>query len=166
MEIAGLNLAELFEIKPPVLELVLRGTCFYFGILFLLRMLPRRTGGELAVMDLIFVLLVAEAATHSLGGYDSVTEGFIVIVTLMAWNFSVNWLSYHVPSVEKLFSAAPLQIVKAGKLLKKNMRREYVTEEELMDSLRKEGMEDINQVEKAYVESDGRISFIKRRSRP
>lgn len=166
MEIAGLDLAELFEIKTPVLELVLRGTCFYFGILFLLRMLPRRTGGELAVMDLIFVLLVAEAATHALGGYDSVTEGFIVIVTLVAWNFSVNWLSYHVPAVEKLFSAAPLQIVKAGKLQKKNMRREYVTEEELMDSLRKEGMEDINQVEQAYVESDGRISFIKRSSRP
>ena len=157
-----INLPELFYLEIPIIELILRGSLLYLGILFLMRVLPRRTGGELAMLDLIFILLIAEAATHSLGGYKSITEGFIVIGTLMAWNYAVNWLSYRVPLIERVFSAPPLQIIKAGKLLRRNMRREYITEGELMDSLRKEGIEDINHVKAAYVEGDGKISVIRK----
>src|SRR5690606_20418111 len=86
---------KLFKIETPILELMIKGSVIYLGILLLFRVLPRRTGGEMAMMDLIFVLLIAEAATHSLGGYSSVTEGFIVIITMMTWNYLFNFLSYH-----------------------------------------------------------------------
>lgn len=92
MELIIIDLGTTFQVETSVLELVTRGSVMYLGILFLFRILPRRTGGELAMMDLIFVLLIAEAATHSLGGYSSVTEGFIVIGTLMAWNYAINFL--------------------------------------------------------------------------
>ncbi len=75
---------KLFKVETPILELVIKGSVMYLGILLLFRVLPRRTGGEMAMMDLIFVLLITEAATHSLGGYSSITEGFIVIVTMMS----------------------------------------------------------------------------------
>ena len=154
------DLEKLFFIEKAVPELILRGTVLYLGILLLFRLLPRRSGGETAMMDLIFVLLIAEAATHSLGGYSSVTEGFIVIVTLVSWNYLTNFLSYHFPFVEKLVSAPPIQIIRNGKLIKRNMRREYLTEEELTDHLRLEGIEDVDQVKAAYIESDGKISVL------
>lgn len=153
----------LFKIETAILELVIRGSVMYLGILLLFRVLPRRTGGEMAMMDLIFVLLIAEAATHSLGGYSSITEGFIVIGTMMAWNYLFNYLSYHSSFVEKLVSPPPLQIIKNGKLLKRNMRREYLTEEELTDHLRLEGIDDVGEVKAAYVEGDGKISVIARK---
>ena len=156
----------LFKIETSILELVIKGSAMYLGILLLFRVLPRRTGGEMAMMDLIFVLLIAEAATHSLGGYSSVTEGFIVIGTLMAWNYLFNFLSYHIPFVEKMVSPPPLQIIKNGKLLKRNMRREYLTEEELTDHLRLEGIDDVDDVKAAYVEGDGKISVIAKRKNP
>ena len=115
------------------------------------------------MMDLIFVILIAEAATHSLGGYKSITEGFIMIATLMACNYLVNFLSFHIPFVEKLVSAPPLQIIRDGKLLRRNMRREYVTEDELMDHLRMEGIEYVEDIKSAYVEGDGKISFIRKK---
>lgn len=160
MEILNINLNELLKIEVPVAELVLRGTVLYLGILLLLRFMPRRTGGEMATIDLLFIVLIAEAATHSLGGYSSVTEGFIMILTLIAWNFTLNSLSYHIPFVEKLVSAPPLQVVRDGRLLRRNMRREFLTEEELMEHLRREGIEDIKEIKFAYVEGDGHISFI------
>lgn len=156
-----LDLDSLFRIEVPVLELFLRGTVIYLGILFLMRVLPRRTGGELAMMDLVFIILIAEAATHSFGSYESVTEGFIVILTLVGWNFVVNWLSFHFPFIEKLVSTSSIQIVKAGTLLRRNMRREYITEEELFESLHREGIDDISQVKAAFVEGDGDITIIK-----
>lgn len=156
---------KLFKIETPILELMIKGSVMYLGILLLFRILPRRTGGEMAMMDLIFVLLIAEAATHSLGGYSSITEGFIVIITMMAWNYLFNYLSYHIPFVEKIVSAPPIRIVKNGKLLKRNMRREYLTEEELTDHLRLQGIEDVGEVKAAYLEGDGKISVIARRKK-
>lgn len=160
MEFLNLDFAKLFYLELPVAELILRGSVFYFGILFLLRILPRRTGGELGVMDLIFVILIAEAAAHSLGEYSSLTDGFIVIGTLMAWNYLVNVLSYHFPLIEKLVSAPPMLIVKEGMFLRRNMRREYLTEEEVMEQIRKAGIEEVKDVKKAFIESDGTISVI------
>lgn len=155
-------MSSLFELETPLWELIIRGSVLYWGILLLMRILPRRTGGELAVMDLIFILLVSEAAAHALGDYSSLTEGFIVIATLMGWNFAINVLSYYFPLFEKLVSAPPLPVVKDGKLLRRNMRREYLTEEELMEHLRKEGIDDINDVKTAHVEGEGHISIVKR----
>lgn len=163
MDILNINLSELLKIEVPVAELVLRGSVLYLGILLLLRVMPRRTGGEMATMDLLFIVLIAEATTHSLGGYSSITEGFIVILTLIAWNFTLNSLSYYIPFVEKLVSSPPLQVVQDGKLLRRNMRREFLTEEELLEHLRREGIEDIKDVKFAYVEADGHISFISKK---
>lgn len=128
-----------------------------------MRILPRRTGGELAIMDLIFIILIAEAASHALGDYTSVTEGFVVIITLVGWNYIVNLLSFHIPFIERIVSAPPLQVIKNGKLLRRNMRMEYLTEEELMDQLRKEGIIDVNEVQAAFVESDGKISVMSKK---
>ena len=136
----------------------------YLGILFLLRIMPRRTGGEMATMDLLFVVLIAEAATHSLGGYSSITEGFIVILTLIFWNFTVNSLSYYLPFFEQLVSSPALQVVKDGKMLRRNMRREFLTEDELMEHLRREGIEDLKDIKAAFIEGDGEISFISNKS--
>lgn len=145
----------------PLFELIGRGTALYFGLLVLIRLMPRRTGGELATMDLIFILLIAEAAAHALGDYTSVADGVTMIVTLMGWNWVVNSLSYHVPAIERLASAPPIEVVRNGNLLRRNMRREYLTEQELTSTLRKEGIEDIAQVKRACIESDGRISVVR-----
>ena len=51
----------------------------------------------------------------------------VVIATLMTWNYLVNAVSYHVPFVERLDSSPPLQVVRDGRLLRRNMRREFLT---------------------------------------
>jgi len=160
MEFVPADWMSLFIPETPLLEHVARGTAFYFGLLILIRLLPRRTGGELAMMDLVFVLLITEAAAHALGDYKSITDGATVIITLVAWNWIVNALSYHVPLVERLTSAPPLEVVRNGRLMRKNMRREYLTEEELMGHLRMEGVDSLDDVKSARVEGDGRISVV------
>lgn len=74
----------LFVLEIPLLELFVRGSALYFVLLVLMRFMPRRTGGELATMDLAFLLLLAEAASNAFGEYTSVAEGLILVVALMA----------------------------------------------------------------------------------
>lgn len=152
----------VWTLETPVLELMARGAAIYLGIMVPLRIMPRRTGGEVTTTDLIVILLVAEAATHSFSIYTSVADALVLIATLLALDYSVNALSYRFPAFERLMSAPPLPLVRDGKLLRRNMRREFVTEEELMGQLRAKGIDDLSQVKKAYVESEGELTFVTR----
>ena len=163
MDLLPDDLARVFVIEAALFELIGRGTILYLGILVFMRVMPRRTGGELAMMDLVFVLLIAEAAAHALGDYTSVGEGLVVIATLMSWNYLINFLSFKLPLVERLVSAPPLQLVRDGNLLRRNMRREFVTEEELMTRLRQEGVEKLDEMKAAFVEGEGHITVITRK---
>jgi len=142
------------------LELFVRGSILYLAILFLIRLMPRRTGGELALMDLLFVVLVADAAARALGDYQSLTDALFMVLVLMGWNYLLNVLSFRFRFVERLVSAPPLQIVRDGQLLLRNMRRELITKDELMDQLRQHGVESLDQVKAAYVESEGKLTVI------
>ena len=156
--------ADIFQLETPLLELLARGSAIYLGVLVLMRLMPRRAGGELARMDLVFLLLIAEAATHGFGEYSTVADALIVIVTLMAWDQLINLLSYRIPFIERLVSASAIEVVRDGRLLRRNMRREYLTEDELMSFLRQQGIDDLAEVKSARVESEGKISVVPKAS--
>lgn len=153
--------APLFNLESPLLALLARGTLLYFGILVLMRCLPRRTGGELATMDLVLVLLISEAASNSFGEFSSILDGLVLVIILMGWNFIINVASYRFRLIERLVSSPPTRVVRDGEMLRRNMRREYLTEEELMSSLRQQGIGDIRQVKAAFIEGEGNISVIR-----
>ncbi|MBS3652513.1 DUF421 domain-containing protein [Pseudaminobacter sp. 19-2017] len=160
MELVPTDWLKVFAPETPILELIARACVLYLGILAFLRVLLRRTGGEVAHMDLIFMLLIAEAAAHSMGDYHSVGDGLIVIITFMALNYSVNAFSFYLPSLEKLVESGPLEVVRDGKPLPDNMRREFLTEQELMSCLRQNGMDDLSTIKVAVIEAKGKISFV------
>ena len=155
----------LWAIETPLVELTVRAAVLYFGILLLLRIMPRRTGGELGTMDLVMILLVTEAATHSLGGYRTLGDGLFVIAVLMVIDYAINALSYRLPLFERLVASPPLPIVADGRLQRRNMRREFITEDELRAELRANDIADLAEVERAYVEPEGEITFITRKPR-
>ena len=153
--------SDLFVVETPVLELVVRGTILYFSILVLMRFMPRRTGGELATMDLIFLLLIAEAASNAFGEYTSVSEGLVLVLVLMGWNYIINAASYRFRFVEKLVSSPPIQVIRDGRMLRRNMRREFLTEEELMSSLRQQSIASVDEVKAAYIEGEGALTVVR-----
>ena len=69
-------------------------------------------------------------------------------------------MSFRSRFVERLITPPPLQVVRNGELLWRNMRRELLTREELMDQLRHEGIDDLAKVKTAYVEPEGKLTFI------
>ena len=59
----------------------------------------------------------------------------VVCGTLIFWNYFLDWLSYRVKFVEKLLEPAGLPIMHDGVLLKRNLRQEFMTEDELKSLL-------------------------------
>lgn len=143
-----------------IVELVVRGIILYFFILFILRVLPRRATGELSAMDLVFILLLTEMASHSLGDYSTLGDGLIMMCVIIVCHQLVSLLSYHSQLFRKLFDHSEILIVANGKLILKNMRKEHFSIDELMANLRQSNIEKIADIKKAYIEGDGKISFI------
>ena len=75
----------------------------------------------------------------------------------------VDWLTYLSPSLERILQPSPLLLIDRGKVLRKHLRKEFVSEDELRAKLREHGITDFAQVEKAHMESDGEVSVIKRK---
>lgn len=155
----NIDWAALFTPSTSLFELVIRGTCMYFLLLAALRVLVRRHIGSMSLMDLLLMVLIADAAQNAMANeYRSITEGIVLCGTLIAWNYFFDWLSFRYPFFEKLLEPSPLPVIKNGRFLRKNMRAEYLTPEELMSQLRQQEVQDVTEVRMAYVEPDGAVS--------
>jgi len=154
----------LFIPTHSILEMVVRGTLMYLAIFVLLRLLGRRQSGSLGTADILVIVLLADAAQNGMTNeYKSVTEGLALVATILAWNFVIDWLSFHVPAVRPLLSAPALCLIKDGVLQRRNMRKELITNEELLSQLREQGVESPADVKLAQLEEDGQISVVKKK---
>jgi uncharacterized membrane protein YcaP (DUF421 family) len=156
-----INWQELFVPKTSLLELILRGTVMYIALLAVLRILVRRHVGSLSLIDLLLMVLIADAAQNGMAAeYRSVTEGLVLCLTLVGWNLLFDWLAYRYAWFAKLLEPSPLPLIRHGRLQRANMQRELMTEDELISQLRQQGIEDLRTVKYACLESDGGVSAI------
>jgi len=156
--------SELFGLSVSPLETIVRGTAMYWFLFLLFRIVIRRRVGAVGMSDILLLVIIADASQNALSGdYKSITDGMILVATIIAWNMLVDWLSYLSPALEKVLQPPPLLLVERGRVLHKHLRHEFVSEEELRAKLREQGVAEYAEVEKAHMESDGQVSVIKRK---
>ena len=149
-----------FSMTP--LELLVRGTIMYWGLLLLFRFVLRRDTGSAGISDLLFVVLLGDAAQNGMIGQgDTVPDALTLIVVLAAWNYLLDALGYYVPLIARLNDPPP-PLVRNGRIVARNLRREHITREELMSAMRDKGVEHLSQVKSMLLESDGDFSVIRR----
>lgn len=154
----------IFELTVDPAELVVRGTVMYWFLFLLLRFVLRRDIGSIGVADVLLLVVIADAAQNAMsGGYESVTDGIVLVATIAAWNWLLDVAAYRFPGFRRLMEAQPLPLVQQGKLLHRNLRREFITTDELMAKLREQGVDKLEDVKAATMESDGEISVVKRK---
>ena len=157
---------ELFHSDAPALEIILRGTLVYWALFLLFRFVLRRNVGSIGIADILFVVLVADAVQNSMiGDSHSLTDGLILVATLAAWNRLLDWLNYRFPALRHVMEPAPLPLVRDGKILYENLRKERITEEELEAKIRASGHCGLDEVSSVYMESDGEVSVIPKSNR-
>jgi uncharacterized membrane protein YcaP (DUF421 family) len=155
--------ANIFNPQTPVVEIVVRGSVMYLALFALLRLVLKREAGAIGITDLLVVVLLADAAQNALADdYRSIPDGLILVGTIVFWAWALNWLGYRVPLVQRLVHPPPLPLIRDGRMLRRNMEKELITEGELMSQLRQQGVGDVEDVAAAYIEGDGRISVVER----
>lgn len=157
-----INWTALFALSTPLAEIFIRGTAIYWFLFLIFRFIIRRDVGSVGIADILILVIVADASQNAMAGeYTSVSDGMILIATLIGWNILLDWLAYRFNIVRRFAEPSSLQLVRNSKLLRRNMRREFITDDELWSKLREQGIESLDQVKAAYLEPDGTFSVIR-----
>ncbi|HEY0846140.1 MAG TPA: YetF domain-containing protein [Noviherbaspirillum sp.] len=154
---------ELFNLSVPAAEIFIRGTAMYWFLFLVFRVVVRRDIGAVGIADVLIIVIVADAAQNGMSGeYRSVTDGMILVATLIGWNLVFDWLSYRFLIFRRFAEPKPMLLVKDGAMLRRNMRRELISEDELWSKLRQQGIESLDAIKEVYIESDGQFSIIRK----
>jgi len=161
-----LDWKSIFSPDVPLLEIVLRASVMYISLFVLLRVILKRQTGSLGMTDLLLITLLADASQNAMAGeYTSIIDGIVLVATIIFWNYAFDWLSFRSDWFSRLIEPAPLLLIKDGKLLRRNMRKELITEEELMSQLRLQGLDELSKVKEVFIESDGQFSVVQRKEK-
>ena len=156
------DLVDVFGMTMPILELILRGSLIYWFLFLVFRLILRRDAGAMGITDFLFVVLLGDASQNGMiGDATSTTDAIVLLSTLVFWNVAIDWATWRFPRLERLFAARRLTLVRNGRLNRRNMRREFITDAELMSKLREQGLEDLGKVKAMYLEPDGELSLIR-----
>lgn len=158
------QLSSLFGLSVSPLEIVLRGSVVYWFLFAVFRGVLRRDAGSIAIADVLLLVLIADAAQNAMAGeYKTISDGLILVSTIIAWNVAIDWIAFRVPALRRILVPPELCLVRNGRIQRRNMRKEFISDEELEAKLREHGVSGAAEVRAAYMESDGSISVIKRK---
>lgn len=155
----------MFVVAIPVWEILVRTAVVYLVIFAGLRLMGKREMGQMTVLDLVAILLVANAVQNAMVGPDvSLAGGVIAGLTLLAINASLSALRLRGGLWGRLLEGTPTVLVEDGEFIPPHLRKEGLERSEVEMAMREHGIASVRDVKLAVLETDGSISIVPRDS--
>jgi uncharacterized membrane protein YcaP (DUF421 family) len=157
----------LFVPELSVAEKVLRPMLVYAFLVVAVRLAGRRELAQLNSFDLVVLMMLANTVQNAtIGNDNSMIGGLIGVSALLLINYVVVRFLYRHPAVDRLLEGSPVELIRGGRVLSEPLKREAITEEELMEAVRKQGLASAAEVDRAVLETGGAISIVARQPSP
>lgn len=143
---------------------ILHGTAVYLILLLIFRIAGKRTLSEITTFDFVLLLIISEAVQQALIGTDnSMTNAVLVVLTLVGLDVAFSLAKRRMPRLERLVDPTPVVIVADGVLQREVADKERVDEDDVLSAARcLHGLERMDQIKHAILETGGKISIIPR----
>ncbi len=146
----------MFHMEAPLVEKIVRPVIIYFFLIFLLRIFGKRELAQLNPFDLVVLLSLSNVVQNALIGNDnSVSGGIIGALSLLTINWVVVRFLYSSPKVNRVVGGTERVLVLDGTLDREALRKELLTEEELLTVLHRQGFETIEEIKRCVLEPNG-----------
>ena len=144
------------------MDSVMRAVAVYVFLLVLFRVAGKRSLAEITSFDFVLLLVFSEAIQQALIDDDnSLTNGFLVILTLVTMNIGLSLWKLRSPRLDRLLDDVPLIVVEDGRPLKDRMNKARIDETDVLQAARQlQGLERMDQIKYAVLERSGGISII------
>lgn len=125
------------------------------------RLMGKRSISHLAPFDIAVVIIIGESVAIGIEETDkSILHSVVPIVALGCLQFGLTWINIKMRTVEKVTQGIASVIIKDGKIDKKNLAAQHLSQSDLTIALREQGMENIQDVKAARLEATGHISVL------
>jgi uncharacterized membrane protein YcaP (DUF421 family) len=143
------------------MDLVLRAILGFLFVLFLTRVVGRRELSTLEPFDVILLVMIGDLVQQGITQNDfSVTGMVLVGGTVAVMTVLVSYSSFKFPRLRPIVEGEPVIVVEDGEPIARNLARNRITLEELAAAARQEGIDSLERVRWAVLETSGRLSFI------
>ncbi|CCH55934.1 protein of unknown function DUF421 [Fibrisoma limi BUZ 3] len=151
----------LFKGWNSIIRILVVGVLAYAGLLLSLRISGKRTLSKMNAFDLVVtVALGSTLSTIIVSRQTGVADGLTALALLIALQYIVAWLSVRSSGFKKLIKSEPALLFHQGQYLRGAMRRERVTEDEILSALRSSGVSNPDDVAAVVLETDGSFNVI------
>lgn len=146
------------------MDIVIRAACMYVFILVVTRIVGRRELSSLEPFDLVLLIVVGDLVQQGVTQNDfSFTGLMLAIGTIAVLQTFVSWVGFHSKKAGLVLDGEPIVVVQDGRFLDKNLKRERIQVNEVLEAARKkEGIASVAEIQWAIFETGGEFSFIKK----
>jgi uncharacterized membrane protein YcaP (DUF421 family) len=161
-------LEHMFTVQTTLLvEKILRPIVVYVFLIVSFRLAGKRELAQLNPFDLVVLLTISNTVQNAIIGDDnSVAGGLIGAATLLAVNYLVVRYLYGHERLDRLIEGDADVLIDAGTIKRDNLRRELITESQLMSAAHKQGIDSLGDVERCVLEPGGTLVFQARKPTP
>lgn len=144
-------------------EIAIRTLAVYILLMVGLRLAGKRELGQMSVMELVLILLIANAVQNAMIGLNvSLSGGAVAALTLLVANSLVSRVVSRTEWLQHAVRGTPTMLINDGQVINDHLRNEGITIDELVMSIREHGIETFEGVKIAILEVDGTISVVPR----
>ena len=145
------------------MDLALRSIALYAFVFVLMRVVGRRELSSLQPFDLVLLIVLGDSIQQGLTQDDySVTGAAIVVGTIAALQVLTSYLSFRLPALRPVLDGLPIVVVEDGRPVEKNLHRERLSIEDLMEEARQQQIASLDEIQWGVLETSGSMSFMKK----
>jgi len=143
------------------MDIVLRAAFAFAFIFFLTRIVGRRELSSLEPFDLIMLIVLGDLVQQGVTQSDYSVTGLVLAAgTIALMQVLVSYLSFRFRRLQPVLNGEPIVLVDDGRLLERNLARERLTREEVLEQARQNQIGSFDEIRLAILETSGQISFI------
>lgn len=132
--------------------------------LVLVRVMGKRTLAQLSPFDLMFIVIMGAAIAIPLEDHNiEMTHGIMPVIITAFLNYVLAILITKNRKIENFFQGTSRVLVRNGEVIVKNLKKERITMADLLILLREKNVTNINELEEASIEPNGKLSIIKKK---
>src|SRR5438552_843609 len=144
------------------LQVSVRGVIVFIATLIMVRLGSKRSLAEKTAFDAVFIVIIGSMLARAINGseafFPTLGTGFVLVLLHRLFGFA----AYYSHAVGILVKGKPVMLVQGGRLQRKNMLWEHITQHDLEEDMRLEAeTDDLSTIQAARLERSGDISFIK-----
>jgi uncharacterized membrane protein YcaP (DUF421 family) len=145
------------------MDIVLRASVIFFALYLLIRLMGTRELAQMTPFELILLVVLGDLIQQAVTQNDfSLTGAILAIGTMAFWALALSWLTFYSPKAESILDGEPRVIVRDGHIVQEHLRRDRLTQAEILSEMRLAGIAHLADVAWAILEPQGKMSFIKR----